>query len=335
LVSGERPLHRELERALADLIGAEDAIVFVSGNLTNTTVLGHLAGPEDLIVRDAFAHDSILQGAKLSGAAHRAFPHNDWRMLDELLHAIGGQYRTIFIAIEGVYSMDGDVPDLRRFIDVKKRHGAWILVDEAHSIGVLGRYGRGIAEHAGVNAADVELWMGTLSKSFASCGGYIAGSAELIEFLKYTTPGFVFSVGLPPASTAAALAAVRQLRRQPERVARLQARAALFLELARAAGLNTGSSGGSAVVPVILGESTKTIACAAQLRELGINVQPVVYPAVEEKAARLRFFVSADHTPQQIRTAVAAVAAVVTSLEHRQHAGAVPGGLAAPVDVET
>ena len=322
LVSGERSLHRELEHELANLIGTEDAIVFVSGNLTNTTVLGHLAGPGDLIVHDALAHDSILQGAKLSGAVHRAFPHNDWRALDELLDAIGGQYASIFIAIEGVYSMDGDIPDLHRFIEVKKRHNAWLLVDEAHSIGVLGRQGRGIAEHAGIDASDVELWMGTLSKSLASCGGYIAGSGELIEVLKYTAPGFVFSVGLPPAGAAAALAALRQLRREPERVRRLQARAAQFLELARAAGLNTGSSGGSAIVPIIVGDSTSAIACAARLRELGINVQPVVYPAVEENAARLRFFLSCDHTPEQIRTAVAAVAATFATLDGRRYAGA-------------
>jgi 8-amino-7-oxononanoate synthase len=314
LVSGERPLHRSLEAALAALIGAEDAIVLVSGNLTNVTVLGHLAGPEDLIVHDALAHDSIVQGAKLSGAAHRAFPHNDWRALDELLAAVGGGYRAIFIAIEGVYSMDGDIPDLRRFVEVKRRHGAWLLVDEAHSIGVLGSRGRGIAEHAGVEAGDVELWMGTLSKAFASCGGYIAGSAELVQYLKYTAPGFVFSVGMPPSATAAALAAIRQLEQEPERVARLHARSALFLERARAAGLDTGSSAGSPVIPVILGDSVKAIACAMRLRKRGINVQPVVHPAVEENAARLRFFISSEHRPEQIEAAVAAVAEVVREL---------------------
>src|SRR6185436_5175215 len=145
----------------------------------------------------------------------------DWRSVDQLLTDLRGEYRRVLIAIEGVYSMDGDVADLPGFIDVKLRHKAFLLVDEAHSAGVLGPHGRGIGEHFDVNPSDVDLWMGTLSKSFGSCGGYIAGSKAVVEYLKYTAPGFVYSVGISPSNAAAALASFKLLEEEPERVARL------------------------------------------------------------------------------------------------------------------
>ncbi len=314
VASGERPCHRELEAALADLLGTEDCLVFVSGNLTNVTTLGHLVGRGDLVVHDIFAHDSIVRGIELSGAARRTFPHNDWRALDRLLAAVRGQYAQTIVVIEGLYSMDGDVPDLPCFIEVKNRHGAFLMVDEAHSIGVLGRSGRGIGEQFGIDPREVEIWMGTLSKAFASCGGYIAGSSDLVELLKYSAPGFVFSVGLPPPSAGASLAAIRQMQREPERVERLKARSEQFLELAREHGLDTGHSEGWAVIPVILGSSERAVLASNRLLERGVNVQPIVHPAVEEGAARLRFFLCADHTEDQIRAAVDTVAQVVREL---------------------
>ncbi len=307
LVSGERPIHRQLERALADFIGAEDCIVMVGGHSTNETTIGHLLGAGDLILHDALAHNSIVQGAVLSGARRRPFPHNDWQALDRLLRDLRGQYRRVLVAIEAVYSMDGDIADLPRFIEVKQRHKALLLVDEAHSAGTLGRHGRGVAEHFGVHPAQVDIWMGTLSKSFASCGGYIAGSKELVEFLKFTNPGFVFSVGISPANAGASLAALELLEAEPDRVARLQANAKLFLELARGAGLNTGWSEGTPVVPVILGNSMLALKLSRALFERGINVQPILYPAVEESAARLRFFITSCHTAEQIRFTVETV----------------------------
>jgi 7-keto-8-aminopelargonate synthetase-like enzyme len=171
----------------------------------------------------------------------------------------------------------------------------------------MGPRGRGIGEHFGVDPGQVDIWMGTLSKALGSCGGYIAGSRTLVRWLKYTVPGFVYSVGLPPAAAGAALGALRLLQRQPERVARLQANAALFLELARAAGLDTGPSGGSGVVPVILGNSMHSLRLSRALFARGINVQPILYPAVEERAARLRFFITSSHTADQIRRTVAAL----------------------------
>jgi 8-amino-7-oxononanoate synthase len=300
LISGEKPLHRELEREIADFIGTEDSIICVGGHATNVSTIGHLFGKNDLIVYDALSHNSILQGCFLSGASLIAFPHNDWLALDRILSDRRHRYQKVLIAIEGVYSTDGDIADLPRFIEIKQRHKALLLVDEAHSIGVLGQSGRGVSEYFGINPHDVDLWMGTLSKSFASCGGYIAGCRALVEYLKYTSPGFVFSVGMSPPNTAAALAAIRVLKAEPERVLRLQHRAKLFLELAKQKGLNTGLSQDSPVIPIVIGDSLKSIQLSQNLRECGINVPFMIYPSVPQNAARLRFFITCDHTEEQI-----------------------------------
>jgi 8-amino-7-oxononanoate synthase/acyl carrier protein len=308
LVSGEKPLHGKLERGIADFIGTEDAIVFVGGHSTNETVIGHLFGPGDLILHDALSHNSIMQGAILSGARRRPFPHNDWRACEKILKEIRHEYRRVLVVVEGVYSMDGDYPDLPQFVEIKKRHKAYLMVDEAHSIGTMGLHGRGMSEHFGINPRDVDLWMGTLSKSFGSCGGYIASQREIVEYLKYTAPGFVYSVGLSPANAAAALASLELLQEEPERVARLADNSRLFLRLAKDAGLNTGTSNNTPVVPVITGNSEHALRLSHQLRDRGINVQPILYPAVEERAARLRFFITSTHTAEQIRYTVRAVA---------------------------
>jgi len=308
LVCGEKQVHRDLERALATFLGTAAAIAFVSGHATNVTTIGHLMGPEDLIVHDVLAHNSIIQGALLSGATRRVFAHNDWHAMDVLLSEGRHRYRRVLIAIEGVYSMDGDYPDLPRFIELKKKHKALMLIDEAHSLGTMGPTGRGIGEHFGVARADVDLWMGTLSKSLASCGGYIAGSAELVEYLAYTAPGFVYSVGLPPSNAAAALAALNVLRAQPQRVTRLRDRAELFLKLSRERRLNTGLATGTPVVPIIVGSSIKSLRLARALFDRGINVQPILHPAVAEHSARLRFFITTHHTESQIRGTVSAIA---------------------------
>jgi 8-amino-7-oxononanoate synthase len=304
VASGEKPLHRELEQELAGFLGCEDAVVTVSGHGVFVTVIGHLMQPGDLILHDSLAHDCILGGSKLSGAKRRPFPHNDPDALERALQQLRPHYRRVLIAVEGVYSMDGDIAQLPRFVELKKKYKALLLVDEAHSIGVLGETGRGVGEHHGVKRADVDLWMGTMSKSFASCGGYVAGSKTLVQYLKYTAPGFIYSVGISPANAAAALEALRQLQAHPEKVKRLHERSALFLELARQKGIDTGFAGGSAVVPAILGNSLHSLQVSDALRQRGINVQPILYPAVEETAARLRFFMTATHTEQQIRETI-------------------------------
>jgi len=308
LVSGERSVHREVEQAICELVGTEAAIVYTSGHSTNQTTIGHLFGPGDLVLHDALAHNSIVQGCILSGARRRPFPHNDYQALDAILKKIRPDFRRVLVAIEGVYSMDGDFPDLPQFIEVKKRHKAILLVDEAHSIGTMGATGRGIGEHFGTDPRDVDIWMGTISKGLGSSGGYITGPAALVEYLKYTAPSFVFSSGISPSEVGAAAAAIKLLRSQPERVATLQARARLFLERAQAKGLNTGVASGTPVVPVIIGNSLHALQLSKALEERGFSVMPILHPAVEEKAARLRFFITASHTEEQIRAAVEATA---------------------------
>ena len=308
LVSGEKPLHQQLENSIANFLGAEAAITMVGGHATNETTIGHLFGPGDLILHDALSHNSIVQGCRLSGARRRAFPHNDSVACRELLERYRGEHRRVLIVIEGVYSMDGDIAPLPDFVELKEKHQAYLMVDEAHSLGTLGEGGRGIAAHFGVDPRRVDLWMGTLSKSLGSCGGYIAARKEIVEYLKYTAPGFVYSVGLSPANTAAALASLQQLRANPERVERLRENSALFLALANEAGLDTGASRGTPVIPVITGSSVTALQLSDRLFKSGINVQPILHPAVEDKAARLRFFMTCDHSEEQIRHTVALTA---------------------------
>ncbi len=314
-VSGERPVHRELEQALAGIHNTEDCVVFVSGHATNVSTIGGLFGKKDLILHDTLAHNSIIQGAILSGAKRLPFPHNDFQSLDRMLENNRRQYERVVVIIEGMYSMDGDVPDLHRFIEIKNNHKVFLMVDEAHSIGVLGEHGFGITEHFGVQDGQVDILMGTLSKTFAACGGYVCGKHALIENLKYTSPGFVYSVGMSPPLAAAALESLNILKEEPERVRKLQANGKHFFETARRLKLDTGYCQGHAVIPVIVGSSLIAAKLSNQLFEQGINVQPIIYPAVEERAARLRFFLSATHTTAQIESTVSLVAKELKTLK--------------------
>ncbi|MBV9861201.1 MAG: aminotransferase class I/II-fold pyridoxal phosphate-dependent enzyme [Alphaproteobacteria bacterium] len=303
-VSGERPIHRALEQGLARLHGAEDSIAFVGGHSTNVTTIGHLLGRNDVIVHDAYSHNSIVQGAMLSGARRVPFRHLDPDNADQLLGQVRSRHSHALLVIEGHYSMDGDVPDLAAFVAVARRHRAWLMVDEAHALGVLGPRGFGSADYAGIDPGEVDLWMGTLSKSLVSCGGYIAGRREIIDYLKHMAPGFVFSVGMAPPAAAAALAALEVLEQEPERVHRLNERGSLFLRLAREGGLDVGGSIGASIVPVITGSSIRAGRLSDAMFSRGVNVQPIFYPAVPERGARLRFFLTAEHTEQQIRDTV-------------------------------
>jgi 8-amino-7-oxononanoate synthase len=322
-VSGERQLHRDLEHGLARIHGTEDCVALVGGHSTNVTVIGHLLGRDDVIVHDALIHNSIVQGAALSGARRVPFPHLDHEAADRLLRETRPRGGHALLVIEGHYSMDGDVPDLPAFIAAARRNRAWLMVDEAHALGVLGPRGFGSADRFNVDPGEVDIWMGTLSKSLVSCGGYIAGSRELIEYLKLMAPGFVFSVGMAPPVAAAALAALELLEREPERVRRLNDRAALFLKLAREGGLDVGGSIGASIVPVVTGSSIRAGRLAQAMFLRGINVQPILYPAVPERAARLRFFVTASHSEEQIGETVAIL------LEESRRVASEPSDLAA------
>ena len=304
IVAGERAFHQELEKALADLHGAEAALTFVSGHATTVTLIGHLFGPKDLVVHDALIHNCAIEGIRLSGAKRMSFPHNDFQALDGILRDVRRHYERVLVVVEGIYSMDGDYPNLPEFVAIKRKHHALLMVDEAHSIGVMGASGRGIAEHFGMESKDVDLWMGTLSKALGSCGGYVAGSASLIEYLKHSVPGFVYSVGMPPASCAAALKAIEIMLREPKRITILRQRGRQFLQDAQSAGIPTGSSSGMSVIPAITGSSIRAARLSQEMSELGISVQPILYPAVSENSARLRFFISSDHSEQDIEQTI-------------------------------
>lgn len=312
VVSGEIPLHRQLELDLARFLGLEDAVVFVSGYATNVSTIGYLFGPGDLILHDALIHNSVVTGAKLSGARRMPFPHNDYAALERILADNRKQHRRALIITEGVFSMDGDIAALPRLVEIKQRHQALLMVDEAHSLGVLGARGAGIAEHFDLPADAIDIWMGTLSKSLASCGGVIAGNGALIENLRFNAPGgILYSVGLSPANTAAAIAALAVLRAEPERVARLRHNSGFFLERARRYGLDTGTAEGTPVVPVVLGNSLACLQVADRLFQQGIQVHPILYPAVPEEASRLRFFITAGHDEAGLDQAAQATAEAV------------------------
>ena len=308
LVAGERPIQRELEETIADLYEVEDCVVFVSGHATNVTTISTLFGPKDLIVHDSLIHNSVFEGIKLSGATRRAFNHNDLESLESILAELRGNFERTLIVIEGLYSMDGDIPDLPRFVDIKIRYKAFLMVDEAHSLGVLGETGRGLRQHFGLPGSAVDIWMGTLSKALAGCGGYIAGEKSLVEHLKYAASGFIYSVGISPPLAAAALESLKIMAIEPNRVFRLRQLATYFFQQAKGYGFDTGFSHGYAVVPIITGSSLKASKLAQILFNDGINVQPIIYPAVEEKAARLRFFICSRHTEEQLTQASLALA---------------------------
>lgn len=308
LVGGERPQHRELEKAFADLYGVDDAIIYVSGHAANVSTLGFMFGARDAIFHDGLAHNSLVQGALLSGAARYSYAHNDCGSLEEMLIKHRKNHKHAIIVTEGLFSMDGNIPDLPRLIELKKRHGCMLMVDEAHSLGVLGETGRGVREHFGINPADVDMWMSTLSKAMCGCGGFIAGGAGIIRFLKFGSPGFVFSVGMPPVIASACRKALEIMLREPERVRKLQKISRYFLEYANKLGLDTGAAQGYAIVPVIVGDSMVAGYLSQLLYKRGIYVMPVSFPAVKEGQARLRFFISASHTEEQVRTALDAVA---------------------------
>jgi 7-keto-8-aminopelargonate synthetase-like enzyme len=221
--------------------------------------------------------------------------------------------------------MDGDFPDLRRLVEIKNKYQAWLMVDEAHALGVLGQRGYGSFEHFGVDPREVDIWMGTLSKTLSGCGGYIAGSATLVDYLKALSGGFVYSVGMPPVIAASAIKSLEIMHREPERVATLHANAAYFRKIAQEKGLDVGSSAGTAVSPIIVGDSITSVILCQQMFKRGINVQPVFYPAVPAKSSRLRFFLTATHTQSQLDTAIETLVEELARIPESMRSLKIPG----------
>lgn len=320
-------MHAALEAAIARHYGVPAALTFVSGHSTNVSTIGYLMNERDLILYDNLAHNSIQVGMKLSGAARRSFAHNDLTALENMLAQSRGQFRNALIVVEGLYSMDGDTPPLPELIALKNKYGCWLMVDEAHALGCVGPTGKGSFEEYGISPASVDIWMGTLSKTLSSTGGYIAGSQALIDLLKGHASGFVYSVALAPALAASALCALDLLQAEPERVQKLQANCALFLRLARAAGLDCAGAGPFSIVPVLVGDSLLAAKLSERMLARGVNVMPVMFPAVPMQGARLRFFLSALHEPEQIETGVKILCEELSKLKDEGFGTAVPAAL--------
>jgi 8-amino-7-oxononanoate synthase len=301
IVSGQIPLYEEIESEFAAYFGTEDALIYVSGFLTNVSTLGFLLTEKDLIIHDELIHNSMVTGALLSGARRLMFPHNDPEGLDRLLKIHRHLYERAIVLTEGVFSMDGDMGNVQPIIDVAHRHDASVMLDEAHSLGTIGATGRGAQEALGIKPDDVEIWMGSLSKSLGSVGGYIAGSKALVENLRYNAPGAaLYCATTPPASAAAALCGLRKMQKERWRVEKLQDNSAYFLKQAKENGLDTGISDGTAVVPIIIGETEKAVKLAVLLNEKNINVQAIFHPVVPMNQARLRFFLNSTHSHDDI-----------------------------------
>jgi glycine C-acetyltransferase len=298
LLAGTLPLHHQLEERIAEFKQTEAAITFSSGYVTNLSVVSSLLRKGDVVICDKLNHASIVDGCLLSMARFVRFRHNDMAHLEYRLREAGSNVRKLVI-VDAVFSMDGDIINLPEVSRLCHQHGAYLMVDEAHSIGVLGKTGHGIEEHFGAPADAVDIKMGTLSKTIPSVGGYVAGRRELITFLKHEARSFIFSAALPPASAAAARVAFDVIEDEPERVAQVQKNAAHFSGMLKEAGFNLLNTE-TAVVPVVCGETERAARLARHCQQRGIFVQAIIAPVVPEGLARLRACVSAVHQPEDI-----------------------------------
>jgi len=308
LLTGTCQLHRDLEANLAALKGTEAALAFSSGYAANVGAISALFGPRDLVLADEFVHRSILEGCRVGGVPVRTFRHNDPASLRELLERTRGTRRRL-IAVEGVYSMDGDICPLPEIVALRDEHRAFLLVDEAHALGMVGATGRGVHERFGLPGTSVDLWTGSLSKAIPASGGYVAGAQELVIYLQHGTAPFMFSAALAPSSAAAARAAIALMLREPERLARQTRAGAQLRDGLAAMGWDTGTSM-SSLVPVIVESDWAAYDLARRLLDEGVFATAIVPPAVAPKRARLRLCVGAAHSDDDVGEALRAFDAV-------------------------
>ncbi len=300
-ITGEISIHSDFEREISDVLGTEDAVLSVGGYSTNTFTIGYLCRNQDLILYDELIHNSALAGCKMTGARRFSFPHNDYDALTKLLETHRGKFERVLILVEGVYSMDGDIPDVPKLIEIKNKFKATLMVDEAHSMGVIGPNGLGVCDYFGIKGSEIDILYGSLSKAFGTCGGYVAGPKPLIAILKHYAPGVLLYGASPtPANAAAALESLRMMREHPELAQRLQQNAAYFIERAQAAGLDTYHSKDSGVVPIMMRDSELALWLSMKLWESRICSYPMMHPIVPRDKTRLRFFLNVNHTHEQI-----------------------------------
>lgn len=300
-ITGEVDLHQQFGGELCKVLGTEDAVVSVGGYSTNAFTIGYLCRGQDLILYDELIHNSALAGFRMTTGRRFSFPHNDYAALEVPLAQHRDKYERCFIIAEGVYSMDGDIADVPRLVEIKKRHKALLMIDEAHSMGVIGPNGLGVVDYFSMAGGDIDILYGSMSKAFGTCGGYIAGVKPLIAILKNYAPGVLLYGAAPtPANTAAGLKTLQIMQVEPERAQRVQASAAYFIEQATAAGLNTYNSKDSGVVPIMTLDSEQALWLSIQLFDAGICSFPMLYPIVPRDRSRLRFFMNTHHTREQI-----------------------------------
>jgi len=300
-LAGSLTLHEELEETIANFKHAEAAITYSSGYATNLTVISTLMGRGDYVLSDKLNHASIVDGCLMSGAEFRRFKHNDMEDLGHRLEQIPDGAAKLVVA-DAVFSMDGDVIDLPRMVEVCKKYNAYLMLDEAHSVGVLGKTGRGIEEHFGLEDV-VDIKMGTLSKTIPSVGGYVAGRKDLITYMRHASRAYLFSAALPPAQAAAANEAFKVILDEPWRIEKLNHNAQLFINGLKSAGFDTLLTT-TAIVPVLCGSDDQAFAMTRESQHHDLYVLPVVSPAVPEGLARLRATVTAAHEPGEIERAI-------------------------------
>lgn len=311
-LNGTLDSHIELEKRLAAFAGKEDAIIFSTGFQVNLGVISCLLGREDYIIWDALDHASIIEGIRLSPAKSLRYKHNDMEALERRLKQCE-QDKIKLIVVDGVFSMEGDLCKLPEIVELAKRYGASVMVDEAHGFGVLGDHGRGVCNHFGLTN-QVDLIMGTFSKSFASIGGFIAGSKTTINFIRHQARSYIFSASCTPAATAAAHKSLEIMLREPERVLALQEKTRYCLDRFRKLGFEIGNTA-TPIVPLFIRDNEKTFRVTAMLFEEGVFVNPVVAPAVAPEDTLIRFSLMATHTYEQLDEAISKIHKVFQALD--------------------
>jgi 8-amino-7-oxononanoate synthase len=308
LLTGTNEMHQRLEQELADFLGQPGAATFASGYDANIAAITSLFGPGDVAILDQYAHQSIHDGVRMAGCETRRFRHNDMDDLERRLRQAKNRgARRILIAVDGVFSMDGDQAPVADLIDVKRRHGAFLLVDEAHSIGAVGATGRGICEEQAIDPADIDIMTGSLSKGIPSSGGFVAGSEGLKIYIQHGSAPYIFSAAMTPANAAASLEAIRIVREEPEHMERLRVNTRILKEGLTRMGFDTGRST-TAIVPLLLGDEWRAYRWARRMLERGVFVSAVVYPAVSPGQARLRLCATAAHRQEHFDRLFAALA---------------------------
>ncbi|OGN94367.1 MAG: hypothetical protein A2Z71_09370 [Chloroflexi bacterium RBG_13_50_21] len=300
-LAGSLPIHYELEESIANFKHTESAITFSSGYVTNLSTVSTLLGRDDYAISDKLNHASIVDGCIMSGAKFVRFKHNDMDSLEMQMKQIP-ESATKLIVSDAVFSMDGDITYLPRLVEISKKFSAWLMIDEAHSIGVLGKTGSGIEEHFGTDNV-IDIKMGTLSKTIPSVGGYIAGKKDLIQYLRHTSRAYIFSAALPPAQAAAANEAFKVIIDEPWRIENLSINTKIFINGLKDRGLNTMNTK-TAIVPILCGDDASAYKMTKYSQEHGIFVLPVVSPAVQSGLARLRATITSAHNPSDIERAM-------------------------------